>query len=282
MKDFAPAGPGAARHELVREWNEANDYCIALLEREAGAADQLEWRPLGRAMAEPGEELQASAQFRHAFDTLPTRLAMVELGRMVVCQNHVNCNFVDQLKAELGPDPGAGALFRFCLPTQECRTSVKARAEGSRRYVFRSSSTDLRHHETLLLRPGQVQDYPAQGAIAGVIGVVVGYGSNYLNALYDDDHGRMVLNDGYHRACALLELGVTHAPCIVQTVSRRDELDIAARQVVANDPGYFFNGPRPPLLRDYADPHIAKLVAVKRLTKTVEVSIDVREFYVEQ
>ena len=115
-----------------------------------------------------------------------------------------------------------------------------------------------------------------------MIGVVVGYGSNYLNALYDDDHGRMVLNDGYHRACALLELGVTHAPCIVQTVSRRDELDIAARQVVANDPGYFFNGPRPPLLRDYADPHIAKLVAVKRLTKTVEVSIDVREFYVEQ
>ena len=233
-------------------------------------------------MAAMGDDLLASAQFRHAFDTLPTQLAMVELGRLVVCQNHVNRNFVDQLKAELGPDPGAAALFRFCLPAQECRTSVQVRAEGSRRYVFRSSSTDLRHHETLLLRPGQIHDYAAQGAIAGVIGAVVGYGSNYLNALYDDDKGRMVLNNGYHRACALLELGITRAPCIVQTVSRRDELDIAARPVVANDPGYFFNGPRPPLLRDYADPHIGKLVPVKRLAKTVEVSIEVREFYTEE
>lgn len=89
----------------------------------------------------------------------------------------------------------------------------------------------------------------------------------------------MILNNGYHRACALLELGVTHAPCIVQTVSRRDELDIAARPVVAKDPGYFFNGARPPLLRDFIDPRIARLVPTVQIIKIVEVTIEVHEFF---
>lgn len=29
-----------------------------------------------------------------------------------------------------------------------------------------------------------------------------------MNAICDDDSGRVLLQNGYHRACALLELGV--------------------------------------------------------------------------
>jgi len=78
--------------------------------------------------------------------------------------------------------------------------------------------------------------------MAAALGVVVGYSANFMNAVCDDDSGRLLLHNGYHRACALLELGVTHAPCVVQTVTSRDELDLVAKPLVANDPGYFFNG----------------------------------------
>jgi hypothetical protein len=87
------------------------------------------------------------------------------------------------------------------------------------------------------------------------------------------------LNNGYHRACALLELGVTHAPCVVQTVTRRDELDITAKPIVARDPGYFFNGKRPPLLKDFADPHICKTFPIRKVSRIIEVQIEVREYF---
>lgn len=277
-----PGGAGAnmpTRGELVRQWAQANDYYDVLAEREAGVADHMPHAPLAPALAPLAEALMARTHYREAFDMLPTRVAMVELARLVVCQNHVNHEYVGQLKLSLGSRPSPEQLFRFCLPLDDCPTPVEVREEGSKRYTFRSCSTDLRLHETLLLRPGQLQQYAPSGTLAGVVGVVVGYGSNFLNALEDDDNGRMILNNGYHRACALLELGIEHAPCIVQTVSRRDELDIAARPVVAKDPGYFFNGARPPLLRDFADPRIVRLVPAVRLTKTIEVTIDVHEFF---
>lgn len=278
----SPGGAGPdmpLRSELVRAWAQANDYYDVLGEREAGVADRLAHAPLPPALAPLAEVLMTRPHYRESFDMLPTRVAMVELGRLVVCQNHVNHDYVAQLKLALGNRPSPEELFRFCLPLDDCRTPVEVREDGSRRYTFRSCSTDLRLHETLLLRPGQLQHYRPSGTIAGVVGVVVGYGSNFLNALEDDDNGRMILNNGYHRACALLELGIEHAPCIVQTVSRRDELDIAARPIVAKDPGYFFNGARPPLLRDFADPRIARLVPTTRLTKTIEVTIEVHEFF---
>jgi hypothetical protein len=124
-----------------------------------------------------------------------------------------------------------------------------------------------------------LRGYDAAGAVAGAVGVVVGFSSNCMNVIRDEDNGRLVLNNGYHRACALLELGISHAPCVVQTVTRRDELDLAARTIVAMDPGYFFNGKRPPLLKDFADPRIAKNVAVRKLSRFIEVQIEVREYF---
>src|SRR2546428_723051 len=84
--------------------------------------------------------------------------------------------------------------------------AVQARRERSRRYVFRSESMDLRYHGTTLFRPDQIADHEAFGPMAGIVGVVVGFGSNFLNVIRADH--RMVLHNGYHRACALLALGI--------------------------------------------------------------------------
>jgi hypothetical protein len=207
---------------------------------------------------------------------------MVELDRLVVCQNHVTQTFVEELKLKLGPGPDPQSLFRFCLPVGEYSAPVQIRSVDSKRFVFQSESTDFRFHEALLLRPEQIQNYNTFGEVASVLGLVVGFSSNFLNAICDDDSNRLLLHNGYHRACALRELGITHAPCVIQTVTRRDELDIIAKPIVARDPGYFFNAPRPPLLKDFWNPRISKLLQIKRVRRTIELSFEIRDYFMQE
>ena len=279
VKGFGVEGSKCDRGRLVREWRTANDYYDELEEREAGIADALERLPLPSQMRAQADQLTDTQRFRHTFDSLPTHIEMVRLDRLVICQNHVNRDFVDRLKERLGPSPGPAALFDFCQPSEDRWPAVQMREHGFHHYSFRSDSADLRLHEAALLRPDQLQGHESAGTVSGAVGVIVGFSSNCLNAIRDDDNGRLLLNNGYHRACALLELGITHAPCVVQTVTRRDELDIIAKAIVARDPGYFFNGKRPPLLKDYADPRISKTFPIRKVSRIIEVHVEVREFF---
>lgn len=275
-------GPGlASRAALVKEWSAAAAWYDELAEREPGVADNLPCVALPDTLAPLADEVLTSTRYRQTFDTLPTRIAMVELANLVVCQNHVTRSFVSRLKERLGPSPDPAALFRFCLPREEGQAPVQIREVGSKRYVFRSDSTDLRFHEAALFKPEQLAGYSSFGAMAGAVGLVVGYSANFLSAVCDDDSGRLLLHNGYHRATALLELGITHAPCIIQTVRSRDELDLVAKAIVANDPGYFFNAPRPPLLKDFADPRIRKILPVRKVSRVIEVNFEVRDYFVE-
>jgi hypothetical protein len=281
VEDLGLVPEGANRVALVQEWSAAAAYYEELKEREANIADHLECAPLDAALAPLADEVMRSAHYTRTFDTLPVRLAMVELAHLVVCQNHVTRSFVDRLKQRLGPDPDPAALFRFCLPPDADPVPVQVSEAGSGRYIFRSDSNDFRFHEPVLLKPQQLGGYQSFGAVAGAVGLVVGYSCNFLNAVCDDDGGRLLLHNGYHRACALLELGITHAPCVVQTVTSRDELDLVAKPIVANDPGYFFNGPRPPLLKDFADPRIRKILPVRKVSRVIEVNFEVRDYMVD-
>ena len=86
-------------------------------------------------------------------------------------------------------------------------------AMGSQRFAFRSSSNDFRYHKATLLRPDQRSGYTSFGPVSGVVGLVVGFGSNLLSVMKVGN--RLLLLNGYHRACALRALGVTHAPCVI-------------------------------------------------------------------
>jgi hypothetical protein len=147
---------------------------------------------------------------------------------------------------------------------------------GTRRYTFVSESTDFRSHEPALLRADQITGYESFGPISAVVGLVVGFGSNFLSVIRSD--GRMMLHNGYHRACALRAAGVTHAPAVIQTVTRRDELALVATQAVIDEPGFYFAAKRPPLIKDFFDPRIRKVLPVRRMEKLIEVSFEVKEY----
>jgi len=214
----------------------------------------------------------------NGFNTVPTNIAMVELDLMVVYQKHIDLAHVRHLKNKLGPAPGPEEVFRTCLPFDQPQPPIQWSRARPDTFVFMSPSNDLRFLGAMRLQAGHITDYPPPGTLAGVVGLAVGFGSNFLNALYVEH--RLILNNGSHRAFALRELGVTHAPCIVQLVSSREELDVVAPVKVRERPDYYLRHPRPALLKDYFNPKLRKIVPVHRRLRQVTVKFEVDEVYV--
>jgi hypothetical protein len=277
VRDKVVGGAALSPRLLADEWRRANDYYYELEVSEPGIADRVECRQLDDCLLPLVERVMAAPWFQRAFDTLPITLAMVELDRLVVFQPNVTRNFVGELKASLGVDPDPTSLFRFCIPLERPEPQVKVQRLGSRRYQVSSESADFRFLEAAVFQSDQISGYWPHGRIGAVIGAVVGFGSNFLNAIRDENR-RIMLNNGYHRAVALRELGITHAPCIIQEVTRRDELAVAAGSTVNRTPFFYFGKKRPPLLKDFFDPRIRKILPVRRMRRVVEVEIEVRKF----
>jgi hypothetical protein len=269
-EDFPPKA-------LADEWRSANDYYYELEEAEAGIADQIECRELDECLVPLAEEVKRDTRFQRAFATLPTGFAMVELDRMVVYQPNVSREFIDELKRRVGPRPDSGTLFQFCIPLSRQHAPVKVRRLSSRRYQLSSDSADFRFQEVAVFREHQISGYDPYGPIGAVIGAVVGFGSNFLSVIRDENK-RVLLNNGYHRAVALRELGITHAPCIIEEVTRRDELAVAAASNVNRSAFFYFGKKRPPLLKDFFDPKICKVLPVRRTRRVVEIEFEVRKF----
>jgi hypothetical protein len=276
VRDTVVGGATLQRSTLVDEWREANEHYYDLEVSEAGAADQIEVLDLPAVMRPLADEVMSSSRYRRAFASVPTRFAMVELGRLIAGQPHVNVSHAERLRAQLSPSPSPEEVFRFCLPVDSQDIQVKVKRAGEQRLTFWSESAGLRFHEATMLKPEQIRGYEALGSVCGILGLMVGFGSNFLCAIQADN--RVVLNNGHHRAYALMEHGVTHAPCIVETVTRRDELNLVAASDVQEDPAFYFKAPRPPLLKDFLDPRFRKVLRVPRMLRVVDVSFEVQSY----
>jgi hypothetical protein len=90
------------------------------------------------------------------------------------------------------------------------------------------------------------------------------------------------LHNGYHRACALLELGIRYAPCVIETVTRMDELRLIAKRRVAEDPAFYLGSDRPPLLKDFIDPRIRKVIPTRDVKRVIEITIELRDHNVPE
>lgn len=276
VEETVPGGAGLCKATLADEWRAANDYYGGLEKTEAGIADKVEIAGIDRSLAIMAKAVTNHPYFRRTFDVVPTRIAMVELDKLIVSQRCVSLHHTDSQKTRLGPKPDLKSLFRFCLPVDRREAAVQMRKTGSRRYIFWSGSADFRFQECAVLRPDQITGFEPFGAIGGVVGLMVGYDSNFLNVIQSEN--RLVLHDGHHRAYALRDAGITHAPCIIQSVTRLDELKLVASDKVLDDPEFFFSAKRPPILRDFFDPKIRKVWPVYRTVSVVEVNFETREY----
>jgi hypothetical protein len=270
-------GHGADRRALVEDWRAAQEHIQTLETAEAGLADGAPTLPLGGHLEHLRQELLLDPVFQRAFDRLPTDIAVVELDRLVVYQKHIDLRYVGLLKERLGPAPGDEDIFRTCLPADHPHPEVRWMQILKDTWVCVSPSNDLRSLGLTLLDPSQVVGYRASGPLAGVVAAVVGFGSNFLHVIHAE--GRLILNNGSHRAYALRDMGVTRVPCVVKHVASREELKAFATSKITRNPDLYLRHPRPPMLKDYFDPRLRRVVPVPRKTRQVRVTVRVEETF---
>jgi hypothetical protein len=282
LKDFIRyvnnnAVEGCSEGAIADRWRAAADVLRELEIREAGAADNPDIQQIGPDYEPLLIEFLKDPLVRNGFNTVPTEVAFVELDRLVVYQKHIDLTFVGQLERQIGPTPGRDEIFRTCLPYDHPHPPARWTRVHGDRFIFVSPSNDLRFLGTMPLEPNEVAA-PAPGDLLAVVGVAVGFGSNFMNAVYAEN--RLILNNGSHRAFLLRKLGFTHAPCIVQHVQSRHELELVASSDVRQAPDLFLKHPRPMMLRDYFNPAVHQVMTVHRRFRQVIVKFEIEEHYV--
>lgn len=258
---------------LTEEWRKAHDSIIDLALQEPNMVQCPAIAPLPPHLLALRDEVMADPVFQYAFRLQPADVGMVELDRLVVYQKHINLGHIQRLKGELASPPSDEDIFRFCLALDHPSPVIRWTRTDDNTYVFVSPSNDLRFLESTVLEPDQVSRYAPRKSISGVVGLVVGFGSNFFHALHVEN--RLVLNNGYHRAFALRDLGITHAPCIVQHVYGRQELQAVSSSDLKRNPDLYLKHPRPSLLKDYFDPRLRKMLDVPQRLRQVRVRFEI-------
>ena len=286
MESDAAGVSRADRAQLAADWRAADDRRRALEDAERRWLDHpplhaepdRRIQPLPPEMESLAPALADHPVFRRAFATVPARVALVELDALVVYQRTINLEHVRRLRARLGDAPSPRRVFDFCLPTVRAPSEAapfRLRRIGDDEFVFTCDSTDLRFLEAVTFEPAELSGYQPPGPVAGVVGLVVGFGSNFLNVISAEN--RLVLNNGNHRAHTLRQLGITHAPCVVQDVTRRDELKIVGGGRLRRDPDNYLKAVRPPMLKDFTDEGLSRKVRLVKKTRQVRLRWEVEE-----
>lgn len=274
VKENVVDGAALAPRGLIAEWRAANDVYADLEQREAGIAERIKCRKLPRAAKARAKQIRQEPWFDQAFGELPTSIEMVELDRLIVSQTYVDCSFAAELTAMLGADPSPEALFDLCVPTDRAMPPVRIQRHTPHHWTLSCESTDFRAHEPILLRGTDIPQRTLFGPLAAMVGVGIGFGSNCLSGVRSGT--RVLLQNGYHRAYALRASGLKYAPCVIEEVTRKDELKLVASETVCDDPEFYFAAKRPPLLKDFFDPRIAKLLSILRIESSIDVEIKVK------
>ena len=271
--DTAPPGFGVARASLATFWRDAMARYRALEDEEAGAADDAPIRPLPRGLQGHTERLLALPGVRHTFDTVPFAFGMVDLDRIVVSQFSLTQAIVDGIQQSLSAEPSPREIAQLCLPLRPPADALRLVYRSAREFVFTADAHDLRLLQARWAPAADGATGHGEGHALGAVALDVGFSTNLLNAVRFN--GRVVLNNGHHRAYALRACGVTHAPCLIQACASAAELGEATTSEVVDNADLYFDAARPPLLRDFDDPLLCLPVPMPRLRRQLRLRIEV-------
>ncbi len=275
VADYSLDPSSIDRREHAEAWKAADLAMRELRSRDPDRSDGEATKALPRGMKSSRGKVEADPVFRKAFEDATWDLRLVDLDKVVVSQKLVSEKHIDRLLERLGPAASDKELFRFCLPYERLPPPHRMSRIDDQEFAFVSDSNDLRFLEAVLLRPDQIVGYQPTGPIAGALALIVGYGSNYLSVI--EANGRLVLNNGHHRACALHRAGKRWAPCVVQKITHPGEFAVHMPRTVRNNADFYLSEPRPPVVADYFDPVLSRRFRLGLTMKHVRLRYSVDE-----
>jgi hypothetical protein len=274
VEDLAVDGHSVDVRALTEEWHAARACIRNIAKEELGWVDKPTIHSLPPHLHALRDQLSKDPVLQNGFRIETVDVGIVELDRLLVTQRHINLEHVRRLKRTLGPSPSDEELFKFCLPFDHPQPLMRWRQTDGNTFVFISPSNDLRFLDATVFASDQLTGYPPPGSIAGVVGAVVGFGSNFLHTIHVED--RLVLNNGNHRAFALRDMGITQAPCLIRHVANREELRAVTSSEIRKNPDLYLKHPRPAVLKDYFDSRLHKVINVHRTLSQIIVKFDVK------
>lgn len=279
VRERTVGGRDRDKGDLADMWRKAAKVFEALQTSEAGAADAPQIKPLPKQIQSHVNKLAKLAHFQNTFSSVPVAFGMVELDKLVVYQQHILGSTVSKMTSSLVPPLSDTALADLCLPLTSSDSGFKLALQEDGRFIFVSDTHDARFQGAQLVKPSDVKGLKINGHSQAVVALSVGFTTNVLNLVRYGS--RLVLNNGYHRALALRQLGVTHAPCLIQVCAHWEDVSlVGSRELVDNGPVYF-NATRPPLLKDYANPDLTRTFLARRLRKEIRLSYEVETAQLE-
>ncbi len=237
----ASPGQNVDIQAAAEDWRRAEAVIDELTVSEAGAAD-------GRAES-----------------ALPTELAS-RASRYFVFQRQISLRYAGELQTVIGDwDVADERLFNFCFGVDQSQPPINRMQVAANAFVFQSISTDARFLGAALIDASQVTGYVPGGRATSAIVLFVGYGVNALSVI--NINGRLVLNNGSHRAYALKAAGVAQVPAVIQDVAHEHELSVVSH--VQQNQQLYLHNQRPPMLKDFFNPALHHVIEAPRRSRQV-------------
>jgi hypothetical protein len=272
VRQRAVGGRARDECEVADMWRACAERFKQMQSAQANAAQNPQVRPIPSAMQAHIGRLTALQSFRNTFSSVPVAFGMVPLHQLVCAQFEITVSKLEALKKHIPKKLTAIKLAQLCLPLAPNHAQCVVGREAGSEYVFHSDSHDLRSLGAQLVPASAIAGYHPKGHAQAAIVVGVGFSTNVLNVVRYEN--RLVLNNGYHRALALLMNGYAHAPCVIQVCSHWDDVGLCAMDEMSQEGPLYFTQARPPMLRDYLDPALTSQWALQPARRQITIKIN--------
>lgn len=254
--------------QIVDAWQRAQTIAQALLQSEAGFADQHSVEPIAPQFEKKVGEYITNPLAQKSFPG-PITVGFVEIDRLIAAQRTIDLDYVDDIMKSLPKNLDEAALIDFCLSPTRSMAPIQHLEIAPNVHVFSSPSTDLRYLGSFMKDLTEADKEYAQGGGIPATAIIsfVGYGASAINAWFNN--GRVVLNNGFHRVYALRSAGVKKIPVIVQLAANA-QIEFPG-QICGVPREYLLGHPRPPLVKDFFEDAFTTIVPVKARIRTVTI-----------
>ena len=261
--------------DLAESWRNAATVYEELGTADAYPAEAPEVFPIPDGMRRHCDELLSKPHIQREFNLVPVALGMVPLAQVIAMQPRVNITTANSVRFAEGSISDE-ALAAICLPLDAPPHSLRVLEHDDAGITFTADNHDIRFL-VAEVAPGSAVTLSGRGHVEQVLALPVGFSSNVLNVIRFKN--RLVLNNGYHRAFALWQRGVTHVPAVIHVCRHWEDVGLAGASEIYDNAPVYFDRARPPMLKDFADRRLCMSLAATRARKYVRIRYQVETGY---